>query len=156
MRFWEAMNDKYGFEDGSAYPDGVELYRDVYCKAVNKLAEAKNSEFRVVPFDRAGVHNFCLWMIVPKAWYEGVFLPKQEAGKQWVGVDWDEIPNNDQPEPQPDDALDDAIADAQAMDLDGFVEVKVMLSPDFEKFLNDEYVPGPNHDDDFDDSDDEE
>lgn len=153
MRFWEAMNDKYGFEDGSAYPDGVELYRDVYCKGVNKIAETKNSDFRVVPFDRAGVHNFCLWMVVPKAWYEGVFLPKQEAGKPWIGVNWDEIPDRDSPEPEPDDALDDAISEAMEMNLDEFLDVKVVVSDDFEKFLKDEYVPPPNpgDDDEFDD-----
>jgi hypothetical protein len=136
MKFWESMNDKYGFEDGSAYPDGVETYRDVYCKSVNKLAEQKGSDFRVVPFDRAGTHNYCLWMTVPKDWFEKVYLPKQEADKQWIGCDWGDIPDNDKPEPQPDEALNEAIAAAMDMDLDGFVEVEVKVSKDFAGFLN--------------------
>lgn len=156
MKFFDEMNEKYGFSDGGAYPDGIELYRDVYLKAVNKLAEARNSEFRIVPFDRGGVHNFCMWMVVPVAWFNGVFLPKQKAGRTWFGAEWGDIPFDLAvlSEPQPDEALEAAIADAHEMDLDGFLEVKVKVSPDFDRFLKDEYVP-PSNDYDGDEDDDE-
>lgn len=130
MKFWEDMNTKYGFNDGSAYPEGVEIYRDIYCKSVNKLAADKNSEFRVVPFDRHGVHNFCLWFLVSKTWFENVFLPQQKTGELWISVD---VPNDEQ---TPDEAFESAVEDAMELDIDGFVEVNVTVSDDFNKFLN--------------------
>lgn len=135
MQYWEEMNDKYGFGDGSAYPAGIELYRDVYLKTVNKLAENRNSELRIVPFDRGGVHNYCLWMVVPKEWFEKEYLPKQKKNKQWEGVDFYDLPDPNAPEPQPDEELEAAIEDAMGMDLDNFVEVNPVLSKDFAKFL---------------------
>jgi hypothetical protein len=135
MQYWEEMNNKYGFGDGSAYPAGVELYRDVYVKTVNKLAENRNSDLRVVPFDRGGVDNYCLWMVVPKGWFETEYLPKQKPGKQWSGVDFKDLPDPDAPEPQPDEALEAAIEDAMGMDLDSFVEVNPVLAEGFQKFL---------------------
>lgn len=136
MQYWEEMNNKYGFGDGSAYPAGVELYRDVYLKTVNKLAENRNSDLRIVPFDRGGVHNFCLWMVVPKEWFETVYLPKQKPGEQWEGAEWNDIPNADEPEPEPDEQLEAAIEDAMGMDLDSFVEVNPKLAEGFTEFLN--------------------
>jgi hypothetical protein len=135
MQYWEEMNDKYGFGDGGAYPAGIELYRDVYLKVVNKLAENRNSELRIVPFDRGGVHNYCLWMVVPKEWFETVFLPKQKPGAQWEGVDFKDIPDANDPEPEPDDELEAAIEDAMGMDLDSFVEVNPVLAEGFGEFL---------------------
>jgi len=135
MKFWDEMNDKYGFNDGGAYPDGIDLYRDVYVKAVNKLAENRNSELRVVPFDRAGVHNYCLWMVVPKDWFETEYLPKQKENKVWEGVEFKDIPNADQPEPQPDEELDLAIQDAMEMDLDGFLDTTTVVNDEFAGFL---------------------
>jgi len=131
MQYWDEMNDKYGFGDGSAYPAGIEIYRDVYLKTVNKLAENRNSNLRIVPFDRGGVHNFCLWMVVPKECFESEFLPKQEPGKRWVGVD--SMPGD---EPDMDDELETAIEDAMGMDLDRFVLVNPVLSEEFTEFLD--------------------
>lgn len=136
MQYWDEMNNKYGFGDGSAYPAGVELYRDVYVKTVNKLAENRNSELRVVPFDRGGVHNYCLWMVVPKEWFETVFLPKQKPGEQWEGVDFKDLPDPDAPEPEPDEELEAAIEEAMGLDLDSFVEVNPKLAEGFSEFLN--------------------
>lgn len=136
MQYWDEMNNKYGFGDGSAYPAGVELYRDVYVKTVNKLAENRNSDLRIVPFDRAGVHNYCLWMVVPKEWFETVYLPKQKPGEQWEGVDFKDLPNPDEPEPEPDAELETAIEEAMGLDLDSFVEVNPVLAEGFTEFLN--------------------
>lgn len=134
MRYFNEMDDKYGFADGTTYPDGVELYRDVYIKVVNKLAEKHGSEFRIVPFDRGGVHNYCLWETVPKQWFEEVYLLSQLNNKIWSGVDFSDLPNSNDPEPS-DDALDAAISEAMEMDLDTFIEVNPVISSDFQEFL---------------------
>ena len=60
MRFWDDMQNKYGFSDGEAVPDGAEVYRAVYIRAVNALAEQLGSTVRAVAYDRPGVHNWCL------------------------------------------------------------------------------------------------
>ena len=54
------MRTKYGFNGGGAVPDGAEIYRAVYIRAINKLAEQLGSRVRAVAYDRAGVHNWCL------------------------------------------------------------------------------------------------
>jgi hypothetical protein len=43
MRYWDNMRTKYGFNDGGAVPDGAEIYRAVYIRAVNQLAEQLSS-----------------------------------------------------------------------------------------------------------------
>ena len=59
MRFLQDMFDKHGFDDGSAMPEGVEMYRAVYVKAINAAAERHGSKFRVREHDRLGCHNWC-------------------------------------------------------------------------------------------------
>ena len=141
MKFWEAMTDKYGFEDGSAYPDGVETYRDIYCKVVNKLAAKNGSQCRVVPFDRRGVHNYCMWMAVPVDWFEQVYLPQQSPHPKvaydqvWKGVSFNELPDPYGKEPN-DEQLQEAIVAAMDMDLDAFVEVVVKVRDDFHGFIH--------------------
>lgn len=141
MQYWSQMNDKYGFEDGSAYPEGIEIYREVYCKTLNRLAESNGSRVRVVPFDRSGCHNYCLVMTVPKRWYNDTFLTKQVADKPWRGVDCGRIWHTAEDAFEPisseleDEAFIDATHAAMELDLDGFVQVNVKVSEDFEKFL---------------------
>lgn len=60
MRYWEDMQDKWGFSDGNAIPEGIEVYRDVYVRVVNRLATRFGSKYRAAPYDRGGVHNWCL------------------------------------------------------------------------------------------------
>jgi len=139
MKYWDEMDDKYGFGDGGAYPPGVELYRDVYVKTVSRLAEIGGSAFRIVPLDRAGAHNYCLWESVPKDWFENEFLPKQNAdlGVLWKAVDFKDLPP-DMPIMPQDEALETAIEKAMSMDLDSFV----VTSPFISRVFTEEVLPG--------------
>lgn len=138
MQYWEEMNTKFGFGDGECYPAGIEIYRDVYLKTISRLAEHFGSDYRVVPYDRCGVHNFCLWFYVSKAWFESVYLPKQEAGQPWKAVDEDDIHaaetefcnGADYP-------MVEAIELAHELDIDQYIDVQTSLSPEFEGFLGD-------------------
>lgn len=125
MRYWDEMRTKYGFNDGGAVPDGAEVYRTVYIRAVNQLAEQLNSSVRAVAYDRAGVHNWCLIL------FYGV--------KDLAGRTPDELT-----EPldgsggevlDPDEPMEEAIRQAYLLDLDGFVQVSVDLSDDFDTFV---------------------
>jgi hypothetical protein len=58
MQYFDDMYDnKHGFNDGDSVPEGCTLFRDVYIKAVNKLAKQKGSAAHLYAFDRDGVHN---------------------------------------------------------------------------------------------------
>ena len=111
MRFFDDMERKIGFGDGSAYPDGVRIYRDLYVRVINKLAARKGSRYRVAACDRGGSHNFCMIARFP------LNSPKKFVEKG-------------------DTLLEEAIDDARMLDVDSFVRVKVKVSRrKFEKFL---------------------
>jgi hypothetical protein len=124
MRFWDDMQSKWGFSDGDAVPDGVEVYREIYIRAVNQLAEQLGSSVRVVAYDRFGVHNWCLVLMYTLAdlWDHQVedFTAHTDINAEIT---------------QADEALEEAIRQAYELELDGFVEVIVTLTDDFEDFL---------------------
>lgn len=64
MRYWEDMSSKYGFSDGGAIPPDAEACREVYIKVVNGLLRKNGSKCRVIPFDRDGIHNPILYLVV--------------------------------------------------------------------------------------------
>jgi hypothetical protein len=66
MKYWEEMRSKWGFGDGETVPHGADLFRKVYVDVVNALAERDGAEYRAYPFDRAGLHNWCMILIAPK------------------------------------------------------------------------------------------
>lgn len=124
MRFWEDMQSKWGFSDGDAVPDGVEVYRDIYIRAVNQLAGELGSSVRVVAYDRFGVHNWCLILM-----YKLADLHAHDVEDFTAPTDINaEIA-------QTDEALEEAIRQAYELDLDSFAEVTVTLSDDFEGFV---------------------
>ena len=136
MKYWDEMNDVFGFDCGDRRPPGVELFRDVYLKTVNRLAERWKSDFRVVPFNYRS-HNRWLWMIVPKEWFENVFLGHchwHRSSIVWQGVEFKDLPdkqNGQYPEPKPDLGLSNAIAEARKLDLDSFVQVLPVVNENF-------------------------
>jgi len=125
MRYWDDMRTKYGFNDGGAVPDGVEVYRAVYIQAVNQLAEQLNSSVRAVAYDRAGVHNWCLILFYDVNDLAGR-TPDELA--EPLDVSGGEVLD-------PDAAMDEAIGQAYLLDLDSFVQVSVDLSDDFDTFV---------------------
>jgi hypothetical protein len=124
MRFWEDMQSKWGFSDGNAVPDGVEVYREVYIRTVNKLAEQLGSSVRLVAYDRFGLHNWCLILIhqLSDLQARGIenFAAHVDIDANTVGTD---------------EAMEEAIRQADELELDGFVEVSVSLADDFETFM---------------------
>ncbi len=112
MRFWDEMQAKSGFSDGESVPEGADVYREVYIRAINRLAEQRGSTVRAVAYDRPGMHNWCL-------------VTFRVAGTP------------DGTEVLPDDQMDTAIEQALDLDLDGFVPVVVAIHADFARFLAD-------------------
>lgn len=125
MRYWDEMRTKYGFNDGEAVPDGADVCRTVYIRAVNQLAEQLGSKVRAAAYDRAGVHNGCLILFYDVNDLSGR-TPHELAGPLDIAAD--EVL-------KPDEAMDEAIRQASLLDLDSFVQVSVDLSDDFEGFL---------------------
>jgi len=125
MRYWDEMRTKYGFNDGGVVPDGVEVYRAVYIRAVNKLAEQLGSRVRATAYDRAGVHNWCLILF-----YDVNDLASRTPDELTAPLDLSAGEVLD-----PDVAMDEAIRQGYLLDLDSFVQVSVDLSDDFADFV---------------------
>lgn len=125
MRYWDEMRTKYGFDDGGAVPDGAEVYRAVYIRAVNKLAEQLGSGVRATAYDRAGVHNWCLILFYKVDDLTG--SSPDELAKP-LDLSASEVLEADAP-------MDEAIRQADLLNLDSFVEVSVELADDFNDFV---------------------
>ena len=124
MQYWYEMDSKWGFADGSAYPAGIEIFRDVYIQTVNKLAEKHGSAVRVVPFDRGGCHNYCLWITVEKGWFE----------ENYKGQPITSCPKA----AKKDDAFEKAVEEAMEIGVDEFVIVDPKIDKEaFDLFLSD-------------------
>jgi hypothetical protein len=123
MRFWDDMQTKYGYSDGDATPDGVEVYRTVYIRAVNRLAEQLGSRVRAVAYNRFGVHNSCLIIL-----YRLCDLEGQECD---LTLHTDLAAG----EAAPDEAMGEAIRQAYELDLDNFVQVFVTIDDNFDTFV---------------------
>ena len=124
MRFWEDMQSKYGFSDGEAMPDGIDVYREVYIRAVNQLAEQLNSSARVVAFNRAGVHNWCLILMHHLSDLQAQHIEDFTAHVNIVAETC-----------EADEGLEEAIHQANEVELDSLVEVTVTVADDFELFI---------------------
>lgn len=110
MRYWQEMRSKGGFSDGEAVPDGAEVYREVYLRAVNLLAKQLGSRVRAVAYDRPGVHNWCLVLF-----RDAGNLAGEEVGE--------------------DDAMHEALERAATLPLDDYVCVTVKVSAAFDAYL---------------------
>jgi len=134
MKYWDEMLTKYGFGDGDSIPDGIEIYRDVYLKVVNKLAKLKGSGQRYVPYDRDSIHNPYLVCLVPVEWFDAVYFPQQEGSQVWQTADDSlnqvEIPDNEQ-----DGQMRKAVSDAMDLRLDLYLKFTVTVMPEFADFL---------------------
>ncbi len=124
MRFWNDMQNKYGFADGEAMPDGIDVFRAVYIRTVNTVAAQLGSTVRAVAYNRSGVHNWCLILFYPLGALEArgislLMLP--------VELDVDTV--------EPDEAMEEAVRQVELMNLDDFVEVKVNITDEFTDFL---------------------
>ena len=134
-RYWDDFQTKWGFGDGNSIPDGAGIYRDVYLKVVNELARRNGSRHRYVPFNRPGVHNYYLVILVPGQWFEEVYLPSQAGQEIWQAADDDVLNQYEVPEKERDTAMRDAVAKASELYLDQYLDVTVSVAPEFKEFL---------------------
>jgi hypothetical protein len=111
MHYWEEMRSKWGFGDGDAVPRGADLYREVYINVINALAERDGAEYRAFPFDRMGLHNWCIILIAPKD------AELDADGAPMTGFAGDEV-------------LAAQIEEACDMGLDAYVEVRARILAD--------------------------
>jgi hypothetical protein len=134
MQHWESFCDKGGFGDGSEYPPGVEQYREVYLAAINRILELENRSFRLIPYDRSGVHNVYLWQAVTKEYadyYYNVLCPGLETGESREP----EAVSLTLPDTTKRVQLDWAIERANELGLDEFVLVEPIIDNRFGAFL---------------------
>jgi len=115
MNYWDDMRDKYGFNDGGAIPAEAFALRSVYVKVLNALLESRGSNVRVREYNRPGVHNPCLIIVVPN---DGT---KWEPDTPMFGA-----------EPAGDKIGEECLDEAMEMDLDldNFVTVVVTVEDD--------------------------
>lgn len=59
IEIYEEMRSKYGFSDGATVPEGVEKVRKKIINLINK-GLPKDSLIEARPYDRMGIHNWCL------------------------------------------------------------------------------------------------
>lgn len=116
MKYLEDLRNKLGFSDGEKMPSGISKYREAYIRTINHFAEKRGSGFRMIAFNRSGLHNNCL--MFPET------LDRFELrGDQ--GQDGRLNLFNDSP--SVDDAFMEAVTDAIDFDPDRFVHVQVKL-----------------------------
>lgn len=118
MRYWDAFQDKFGFDDGGATPPDAYACRCVYVREINKLAKKYKSAVRLLAWDRSGMHNYYLIVCVPFRWVRKVSARRLYVGQDSGGwaprrKNWDEA--------KYDEAMNKAIQQAFDMDLDGYV-----------------------------------
>ena len=119
MKYFDEMQDKYGFQDGGAIPPDAWECRQVYVAVVNKLAERKGSAVRAVEYDRGGMHNSCMIL------FASTDQAQRFAAKE-IG-DFNEV--------RLDTVMHEAIDDANELDLDEYIIVEVRIDDGFAGFL---------------------
>ena len=135
MMYWDEMNSKNGFDDGAAVPQEAWAAREVYVRALNAVAAHKGSKVRAIAWDRPGVHNPCLIMQVPVAFFDAL-SPDQVLAKEEVTLphDWPEEPGVELVRGEPtDDAWVEAVDECVEIPLDDYVVVDVRLDPEFDQ-----------------------
>ena len=126
MRFLDDMNDKYGFQDGTAIPEGVDFYREVYVRCLNALLEKHGSGIRVIAYDRPGVDNPCLIVRTRLKRFQTLSAEEVLSGLAASPAD----------EPNYDDAYDEAVEEAREAGIDEFVVIQARLDAEaLEQFL---------------------
>lgn len=126
MQYFSDMLSKYGFSDGNAVPCGMKHFRDIYIEALNRLLPELGSNIRVVPFDRGGLHNWCMILPVLKETFEKHGIDVANSSVQLPHIK-DEI----------DEAYHKAVLMAGEMQLDELVIVEARKVLDYQEQIED-------------------
>ena len=62
---WDDFSDKWGFSDGAGVEQRDFDARSIVASRLNGLPEFNVARIRAVPYDRPGVHNPCLIILLP-------------------------------------------------------------------------------------------
>ena len=86
---WDDFRSKFGFGDGATYEDRDFKARGIIVRALNKTAAFKKAKVKAIEYDRAGIHNPCLILLIPAAVTEKAWLASNapEAGEPDVDYD---------------------------------------------------------------------
>jgi hypothetical protein len=123
MQYWD---DKYGFNDGGSIPCDADLARRVYVQALNALAERNCSQVRAIAWNRPGLHNRCLILVVPLAFFQTP-TPSQVLAEERV-----KLPDEQEPT---DDGWEAAVEEAMGLGLDSLVLCTPRLAPELDQAL---------------------
>jgi hypothetical protein len=80
---WDDFADKWGFSDGAGIEGRDFQARSIIISKLNKLPEFKQSHIRAVAYDRPGVHNACLIILLsnPENKTDDQLLAEWQANK---------------------------------------------------------------------------
>jgi len=120
MIYWEEMTSKYGFNDGESVPPFVEKYRAAYVMAINKVAEAHESNVRVVAYDRPGCHNWCIIIRISKKDYDKINNSRIITNGEIKLSDYDIAGFVES-----DGKFDEALEAVKDIDIDSYFDVKI-------------------------------
>jgi len=90
---WDDFTDKWGFGDGAGVEERDFQARSIIISKLNKLPEFKQNHIRAVAYDRPGVHNSCLIILLPNSdnKTDGQLLADWQANK----LESVQLPNGD-------------------------------------------------------------
>jgi hypothetical protein len=128
MQFWDEMNSKYGFGDGTAIPNEAEMCRAVYVQALNALAEHKKSKVRAVCYNRGGCHNSVLICMVTLKHFK-TLTEAQVMGE-------DDIPEWEDAAEPTDAAWEATVEECQTQGLDDYIVSVPKLDKAFERVVS--------------------
>ncbi len=77
--WWDDFTSKYGFSDGASLEYRDFQARKILVRNINRSRNFKMSELRAVEYDRPGVHNSCLVVVLPN--HAG--LPDRQLLEMW-------------------------------------------------------------------------
>jgi len=84
---WEDFTDKYGFSDGASAEQRDFEARARLVEMLNDHEVMKSAGLRALEYDRHGLHNPCLVVVV-----EGQAKPTEELLKLWLAGEIKEVP----------------------------------------------------------------
>jgi len=64
---WDDFTSKYGFSDGETVENRDFRARKRLVRMLNRLPAMKDAQLRAIEYDRPGVHNPCLVIVLPNS-----------------------------------------------------------------------------------------
>jgi hypothetical protein len=120
MRYWDDFSSKCGFGDGESTPSDAEVATRLYLQVINSKAERLGSSYRLIPYNRAGMHNVLIIISATREFYNSLTDKERVFGTT-------RCPEGEE-ERGEDDELRNAIDWALEQNLDRFIQTKVTVN----------------------------